>query len=167
MITRCRSTFGAAVLLLALISCSDDDSPTGGGSTADTTPPAIASVSPVDAFHVDVTFSEPVTKSTATYIGHYVTDTMAMAAVSLQDDQKTVTVTSQGSMAGLDINLTVNGVSDLHGNSIGTPVVKAFTGSDTPDTTPPQVISVWPSPGAVDVPIGAPLIIRLSDVVQG
>ena len=157
------STLGPVILLLALISCSDDDSPTGGGGTADTTPPAIASVNSVDAFH-EVTFTEPVTKHPAEFTGNYTT---GFAAATLHDDQKTVTLASQGSMAGQNIDLTVTGVSDLHGNAIGTPIVESFTGSDTPDTTPPQVISVSPSPDAVDTPMGAPVIIRLSDVVRG
>jgi|GEM_PF-1522253 len=162
------STTCAVVLLLAVVSCSDNDNPTGGGGTPDTAPPAIVGVNPVDAFHVDVTFSEPVTKPSAEFWGNYsLGNIFSIAAVFLHDDEKTVTLVSTKSMAGQDYTLTVSGVSDVHGNAIRTAAVESFTGSDTPDTTPPEVISVSPSPGAVDTPVGAPVIIRLSDVVQG
>ncbi len=167
MNTRFVSTLGTVILLLALTACSDDDNPTGGGGTADTTPPAIASVNPVDAFHVDVTFTEPVTKHSAEFFGNYTIPSIALGALSLQEDQKTVTIASTGSMAGRNIDFTVTGVSDVHGNAIDTLIAMSFTGSDTPDTTPPQVIWVSPSSNAVDTPVGAPVIIRLSDVVQG
>jgi methionine-rich copper-binding protein CopC len=171
----------AAVLLLAIATCSDDDNPTGG--TPDTTPPGVSSVTPVDAFHIDVTFSERVTKSSAEDDDNYsITestpaplssradliapgDPMQIVGLTLKGDGRTVTVTTGGSMAGLNYDLTVDGVSDTQGNTIGDPIGRTFTGSSAPDENAPQIVSRSPADGATNVPIGTSVTFQFSEAV--
>jgi hypothetical protein len=170
------------LLVLGLAACSDDDSPTGGG-TPDTTPPGVTTVTPVDAFHIDVTFNEQVSKSSAEDDSHYSLtqatvvaaaprgelgapgDPVAIAAASLKTDQKTVTLSTETSMAGLNLGLSVQGVADTHGNDITEPVGKTFTGSSDPDVTAPTIASRSPAPGATNVPVGTTVTIQFSEPV--
>src|SRR5678816_65062 len=55
---------------LFLVTCSDDDTPVGGGP-ADTTPPSVESVTPVDTYHINVVFNETLARSAAEYEGNY------------------------------------------------------------------------------------------------
>ena len=59
MNVRARVSLVVCALLfgISLVSCGGDDNPSG---PTDDTPPAIASITPVDAYHLDVHFSEPV-----------------------------------------------------------------------------------------------------------
>jgi methionine-rich copper-binding protein CopC len=177
------SLVAAALLALGLAACSNDSSPTGGG-TPDTTPPGVTSVTPVDAYHIDITFSEQVTKSSAEDDGHYSIieatlalavapraqkgapgDPVSIAAASLGSNKKTVTLTTETSMAGLNFDVSVQGVSDTHGNDITDPISKPFTGSDNPDVTAPTIVSRSPAPGATNVALGATVIIQFSEAV--
>ena len=173
------SLVAAALLALALAACSDDSSGPGGGTT-DTTPPGVAAVTPIDALHVDVTFNEQVTKSSAEDESHYTLAAVALpvapassamggVAVSdatLKNDKKTVTLTTNTSMAGLNFNLGVTGVSDTHGNDITEGVTKPFTGSNDPDVTAPQIIEKAPAAGATNVAIGTTVTIKFSELVD-
>ncbi len=166
-----RLIFRAVLPLLAVIACSNDDGPTGGVAS-DTTAPAIAAVTPVDEFHVDVKFDEPVSRTSAQYTPNYKLGEPGSpgelpGAAALLDDQRTVTLSTATSMAGLNLQVSVSNVSDLHGNKITTPIVEPFAGSSTTDTTPPQVVAVSPPDGAVDVPVGTPVVITLSEALAG
>lgn len=170
----------AALLALALAACSDDSSGPGGGGTTDTTPPGVTTVTPVDAFHVDVTFNEQVTKSSAEDESHYTLTPVALSVVSatstkgvigvsdatLKNDKKTVTLTTSSSMSGLNFDLGITGVSDTHGNDITEGVSKPFTGSDNPDVTAPQIIEKSPAAGATNVPIGTTVTIKFSELLN-
>ena len=172
----------AVALVLAIAACSDDDPAFVG--TTDTTPPGVATVTPVDAFHVDVEFSEPVTKASAEDEGNYLIyiaptpfksatanayggpDTLEVAAALLRNDDRTVAITTGSSMSGIDLTLAVNGVADTHGNEINEGVHKPFTGSTEPDVTPPQFISRTPTPGALGISIGTPVVIVFNEPVN-
>jgi len=173
------SLVAAALLALALAACSSDSSPTGGGTT-DTTPPGVTAVTPVDAYHVDVTFNEQVTKSSAEDESHYVLTPVAppvapassamgvlgVADATLKNDKKTVTLTTNSSMSGLNFDLGITGVSDTHGNDITETVSKPFTGSNDPDVTAPQIIEKSPAAGATNAPIGTPVTIKFSELLN-
>ena len=55
------------------------------------------------------------------------------------------------STAGIDCRITVNPLRDLSGNKPLRPVSKRFTGSTTPDQTPPEVTYQSPYPGSIDI----------------
>ena len=175
------SLLAAFVLLVAMTACSDNGS---GPPPGDTTPPAIASVTPVDVTHFEVTFNEAVTKSSAQDNNNYklvevVTaqtidssaaspgDSLLAGAAVLLTDQRTVSITTWTPLNGLTYTLSVTGVADLHGNQIITAAKKLFIASNQPDTTPPYIVSQSPAPGATGIPIGTQIEIQFSEAILG
>ena len=155
---------------VSLVAC-DDDPPTSSGPH-DTTPPAIAQVTPVDVYHVEVLFDEAVKPASAEMGSHYDVaapgvpdaDIVVIAAV-LGDDGKTVSLTTNESMSGLGLNLTVNGVTDLSGNA-ATNAKMGFTGSRLLDTDPPHIVRSTPASEATGVPIGTSILVRFSESID-
>ena len=182
-----RTTFPLVVAILfgvAIVACSDDDDPVGGGPN-DNTPPAISSVSNIDAYHIAVTFDEEVTRDTAEDESHWtLTETLPFpvaprgpgsapddpvpiaAAVVYDDDNRTVTISTQSSMAGLTVDLSVTGISDVTGNQIDEAVTRQFTGSNTPDAAAPTIVARAPLPDAISITIAATVTVRFSEAVQ-
>lgn len=166
----------ALVGALAFAGCGDDGgNPTGGGTT-DTTPPGIASVTAVDQFHLDVEFDEAVLRPTAERREHYTIvepivaaraagpgDTTWVNTAALDDDGKTVHLTTQSQMQAVDYDLSILGVEDTKGNRIDTPASTSFTGSANADITPPEIVFKSPAAGATDVGIGEPVEVRFSE----
>ena len=157
-----------SVVTLALAACVDEDTLTGGGG-ADRTAPTVTAVVPVDAYHIDVKFSEPLLSSfyaeTTNFAlveraflsqthGSAPGDPNAIVAVRVKDEGKTATLSTASSMAGTSYDLTVKALSDHNGNMISRPVVKRFVGSSTPDKTPPQVTGQYPAPDVTGVQLG-------------
>ena len=179
-----RLSFLILVSLLLITACSDD-SPSGTGGTPDTTPPAVESVTPVDALHFDVRFSEPIRDVNPYYFSNDFLlveapgasaagstaaalpgDTLRIAVATLKPDKRTVAIATASSMNGLTYSLSVTGISDLHGNQVVTPLQTLFTASNAPDTTPPQILQMTPRPGDVDVPVNAGVLITFSEPVK-
>ena len=185
MTTLSRSVFSVAglAIMLAIAACSDDSNPADNGGGGDTTPPTVSSVTPVDAFHIDVAFSENLGRESAEEEDNYVIieqtvvltpasprdwsespgDTLRVASASLSSDSRTVSLTTEGSMAAAPYELTVTGVADVSSNEIATPVVTAFTGTMDPDVTAPEIVFRSPNPGATGVGIGAPVTMQFSE----
>ncbi len=174
-------TLSLATLAIALTiaACGDGDGPTGGGKQ-DTTPPAVASISAIDQYHIVVVFNEPVTKSSAEGSWHYWVqesapppvhgaaapeDPVIVGGATLADDEETVTLSTYSPMAEVQYDLTVSGVKDIHGNTVDGPA-QSFAGSSATDVTPPQVLSRSPAPNAVNVPVGAPVVVKFSENVS-
>ncbi len=171
----------AILLTFALVAgcSSDDDNPAGGGST-DTTPPGVASVTALDAGHIEVVFNENVQRASAENTGNYLIiesstplggfqtdapgDTLAVAGASLGTDQKTVTL-STFTMGANPYDMSVAGVKDASGNTINTPVQKSFTGSADPDATPPQLVYRSPAPNATNVAVGVQILLTFSESI--
>ena len=128
-----RSIFwpAAAFALVCALACSDDDPVTPPPS--ETTPPTVTTVTPVDEYHIDIIFSEPLDESSAenpsnyrvtetetpfralaSSWGHAPGDTVLLASVVLKPDRKTVLLTTWDSMSGFNCNLDVHGVSDAN-----------------------------------------------------
>lgn len=168
---------------LAVAACSDDDDPTGGGPNDDV-PPGISAVTPVDAYHVDVTFNEQVTRSTAENEDNYSLieaatpspvsprepakapgDPIAIAGATLKNDDRVVTLSTETSMAGLNVNLTVTGVSDVTGNGIQEPVTQGFLGSDTPDEAAPTILGRGPTPDATNIVLNPVVVVYFSEAL--
>jgi hypothetical protein len=164
--------------------CGDDETPTNGG-TADTTPPAISSVTPVDGFHLDVLFDEDVQKESAERRVNYVIteqgppplrgdggaapavpgDTVEVVGVSLNPDKSTVSITTSDFMDNLSYSARISGVKDLHGNKMVTADVQPFVGTGTADGTAPTIVFRSPGPGATGVGTGQPVIVQFSETM--
>jgi hypothetical protein len=173
-----------ALTLAVAVGCSEDSTPTDDGGNVDTTPPAVSTVTPIDASHIDVAFNENVSRSSAEDDGHYIIieqttaysaqmkspaapgDTLHVAAASLKSDNRTVSITIEGVMFAAPYELTVIGVKDMNGNEIDTPVVTSFTGTTASDVTPPEIVYRSPAPNATGVGVGSPVVIQLSESVD-
>ncbi|HET6463217.1 MAG TPA: Ig-like domain-containing protein, partial [Candidatus Krumholzibacteria bacterium] len=170
----------ALVLVVALAACGDDSNP---ATPNDTTPPGVSTVTPVDDHHIDIAFSEQVTKSSAEDESNYVISPapipvsprggataaggITIAGATLKGDNKTVTVSTDQSMAGLSLQVTVHDVSDNSGNKIGEGgSSKPFTGSNTTDATPPTVVSKAPAAGATNIAVNATVVVNFSEAIQ-
>jgi len=176
------SLVAAMLLLVAMAACSDDSSPTDGGPNDDT-PPGVTSVTPVDAYHVNIVFNEQVTKGTAEDEDNYTIAVVVppvvsrpvvsaqggpitIAGATLGGDKKTVTLTTSQTMTGADFDITVTGVSDVTGNKIKTPISKPFTGSDTPDDSAPTIVSRVPIPNGTNIQVGVVVTVTFSEAIQ-
>jgi len=169
----------ALALALAVVACSDSPSSVSTGPT-DTTAPTIIFVTPRDVNHVDVTFNEEVTKTSAENKANYVLvatgnalltmgvpgDTMSVTPV-LEPDRRTVTITARPAMYHLMMSLSVYGVSDMHGNRMNTPIHHSFASANDADQTPPVIFSRSPAPNTTNAAIGTPVVIQFSEPLAG
>ena len=159
--------------LIALVSCSDD-TPVGNDSS-DHTAPQIATLTPVDEYHVDVVFDEELDAASAQNWQNYtIVETNPAITVAkvpgdelypapvLGADHKTVSLITYYSMSGLPLELSVSGIKDVHGNSIHA-TKKNFTGSNQPDLDPPTIVSSTPAAGTTNAPVGTAVVIRFSE----
>ena len=168
----------ALSLALAVVACGDSPSSVSTGPT-DTTAPSILAVTPRDINHVDVTFNEEVTKTSAENAENYLLvatgnalmtmgvpgDTMYVTPV-LEPGKRTVTITVRPAMYHLMMSLSVYGVSDTHGNRMNTPVQQSFASANDADQTPPEIFSRSPAPGTMNAAIGAPVVIQFSEPLE-
>ncbi|HKW14188.1 MAG TPA: Ig-like domain-containing protein [Candidatus Krumholzibacteria bacterium] len=159
--------------LIALVSCSDD-TPVGT-DTSDHTAPQIATLTPIDEYHVDLVFDEELDPTSSQNWQNYtIVETNPAITVAkapgdglyptpiLGADHKTVSLVTYYSMSGLPLELSVSGIKDVHGNSLAA-TKKSFSGSNQPDVTPPSIASSTPAAGANDAPVGTFVIIRFSE----
>lgn len=181
MDTRPRLALIAAVLLAcALAACGENDN---SAAPNDTTPPSVSTVTPVDDHHIDIAFSEQVTKTSAEDESNYIITPapipvspkggaaaaggITVAGATLKGDNKTVTLATDQSMAGLNLQVTVHDVSDMTGNKIGEGGSgKTFTGSNTTDETSPSVVSHAPLAGATNIAVNATVVVNYSEAIQ-
>jgi beta propeller repeat protein len=131
--------------------------------STDTTPPTVTSTDPgMDATGVptDVTItatmSELINKCTGTVT---MTDSQdnPVGLVGVRGyesyDYGTLTIQPTAPLApGETYTVRIEGISDGHLNAMETPYTWSFT-TQTADTTPPTVVSIYPEDGAVDVPV--------------
>ena len=172
----------ACLMAIAPTGCSDSDSPADGGDP-DTTPPAVVSVTALDATHIEVVYDEKVEENsaedrdnylfleatTAAYSGQTPVspgDTLHVASVVLDNDGVTVTTTLWSSMSDAPYDYTITGVKDLSGNAITSGASGSFDGSAAPDQTPPTVVSHVPAAGATGVPVGQTVAIEFSEAMD-
>lgn len=163
---------------LTLSACSDDN-PTGGGSK-DTSPPAISLVSSPDAFHVTVRFDEPLAESAQRPWYYTIVetnaakatgtlapgDTVNVAVATLIADHRWVSLATGRSLLGKTYTLFIASIQDLNGNAVTTPLETVFTASNVPDTTPPEVVSAFPEPGATGVELAGRVFIYFSEPID-
>ncbi len=163
-----------AALALLVAGCGDD----GPTSNVDPTPPRIVEVNPVDLNHFDVVFDQQVTPASAENPSHYVLiessgtsalasapgDQLYIAAAVLQADGITISLSTYESMAGLDLTLTVDGVTDSNGSAVR--MTRHFVGSDQADNSPPTIVGSTPAANSTDAPIGTFVSIRFSEWID-
>lgn len=165
----------AFVAATALIACSDDDN--GPAGPGDTTPPAVSTVTAEDASHINVRFSESIDRESAETTGNYTIvesgtpitaapgDPVAIVSATLDNDQRTVVLTTGVAMTATGYDLTINGVADTDGNVITADVQKHFQGSAAPDDTPAEIVYHDPASGETGVPPAEPIQITFSEPV--
>lgn len=134
----------------------------------DTVPLALLSVRVDDATHLRLRFSRPVSHATLVDSGHYriidltsATPLSVLAAYRDPVDSASVALVSMPQTSKQAYTLTVTDLLDAQDRPIDPAGSTAlFTGSGTPDTTPPTLRQVIPADSAVNVPL--PLEIRLT-----
>jgi hypothetical protein len=179
----------ALVTMLLWLGCSNDEGPSDGGP-ADTTPPVVTGVTAIDAFHVQVVFDENVWKPAAERTNNYsiveilplgtpTRNTSAgveanrpetappqqidIAAAVLQSDARTVLLTTGPNMTDIAYDLLVSGVSDVNGNEMSGVSTTEFTGHNTPDVTPPSILTRSPRENATGVGTMEPVVVAFSE----
>ena len=176
-------TIAAIVVLAAAVmvaGCSDSDSPTDGGGETDTTPPGIAGVTAVDQNHVDVEFNEAVRRESAENPEYYQIlevaptlalgsapgDTIHVGSASLDEDGKTVHLTTFDGMQSAPYELEVFNVRDTAGNVVAGGTMQAFNGNSNPDVTAPTIVDRSPSPGQSNVGTGQAVEVQFSEAMD-
>ena len=89
-----------------------------GGVYVDEKAPEIKNISTTNATTVEVLFNEALDATSAETVANYtVNNGITVSAAQLGDDNKTVTLTTSALTAGINYELTVNGVKDVAGNA--------------------------------------------------
>ena len=128
------------------------------GNTIDNTPPQVVLFTPPDlATNINenvspqVVFDEPMNSSTINStnitLENQTTSQFATMSVTLSPDGLTATLNPDVALDNAtDYVITVSSLcTDLAGNNLAAPQTSLFTTATTPDTTPPNVISVTPA----------------------
>lgn len=184
MNTRFIPALAAFSLVFMIPACGEDGPPTGGGKQ-DTTPPAITSITAIDAYHIQVVFNEALSRSAAEGSYHYwieetapppvhgaaaaLEDPLIVGGATLADDEKTVSLSTYSPMTDIAYDLTIWGLEDAFGNVVGNViegVTQSFVGNAAADETPPQVVSRTPAPNAVDIPVGVAVAVKFSESIS-
>jgi len=148
---------------------------TGGAPALDTTPPTVTSTFPApDALAVapnavvSVTFSEPLDpvtinaqSLTLTKDGSPVTGTVTYVGTTAL-----FTPTAHLSAGAIYTAAVAVEIKDLAGNALAAPWVWNFTAGSQVDVTGPQVLSVAPTDGTLDVPIDASLVVTFNEAIK-
>ncbi len=182
------------LVILAGMGCRDNGSDLDDMET-DTDPPVVTNVTPVDNYHIEVTFNENVDKTTAERRQNYTiveqnptlspdsakdppstrpslgatsaNDTLGITSVTLQQNQRTVVVSCWDQMKEVGYDVHVTGVKDLHGKGITQTQSSSFTGSTAPDQTPPEINFRSPMSGDTGVGLAQSVEVQFSEGMDG
>ena len=167
--------------LAFVASCSSDNAGglTGGGT--DTTPPAISSITAIDMNHIEILFDEDLNKDSAERDENYTIieqapvpnrqgynptapgDTLWLGSTVLGSDNRTIIITTWATMTNAPYNVFVRNVADLSGNRITNDISSSFTGVNTPDVTPPEIVFRSPAPNASSTGTGQSVVVQFSE----
>jgi len=142
------------------------------GAAADTTPPTVASVTPLNAATgVDVAANLTATFSEApdgtTLNGTTVTLSPAAAgAITVSGNTMTFNPTASLAYATVYTATITTGAKDLAGNPLAADKVWTFTTGPNPDVTAPTVISVTPLNAATGVAVATTVTATFSEAVD-
>jgi len=105
--------------------------PAWGATSPDTVPPTVVSAAAVNSTTVNIGFSEALDRASAQNTANYsVSPLLAVEKAVVQDDTKTVSLTTAPQVTGTEYTVTVSNVTDLAGNVVETGQNSAsFTGS--------------------------------------
>ncbi len=152
-------------------------------AAADTTPPNVSAVTPVNgsggvstATTVTATFSEamdPATITTTTFELRDPANTLVAATVTYNSATRTATLTPTAALANsTTYTATVKGGAtdprpkDLAGNALASNVTWSFTTVAGADTTPPTVTAVAPASGATGVSTATTVTATFSEAMD-
>jgi hypothetical protein len=139
----------------------------------DTTPPAVMSrfpapnaVSVAPNAVISVTFNEPIDPSTISTTTLTLNGTSSVAGTVSYVGTTALFKPKSDLKAGTVYTVTVAGaIKDLAGNSLGAPVVWSFTTGNQADVQSPQVLSVSPLDGAVNVPTNSSIVVNFNEAI--
>jgi hypothetical protein len=170
---------GASPYALVNVTCIASDaagnssSKTIGLTVADIVPPTVSSASIADnALNIPtnssftINFSETLSAATVTTASVVMTGAgqAVSGSVILSGDRKSITFKPAVSLArGAAYTLTLTtGISDDVGNSLAASYIVTFT----TDNAPPQVASVTPATGSVNVPVGSAISVSFNEQID-
>lgn len=146
---------------------------TSGG--ADTTPPTVLSVSPLNNATgvatntaIVATLSEPIDPSTVSALTVTLSQGASVVSASVQASGATITITPAAALATAK-KYTVElaaAIADQSGNKLGAPYTWAFTTGATADTTPPTLTQSAPASGATNVAPPATITLTFSEAIE-
>ena len=146
------------------------------GFVADDTPPTVTAVDPPDAetgvptnTHVEIAFDEPLgALSVSADSVRLTAGGLDVAATrSLRDGNRVVRVEPLAPLAAnTEHTVLVDGIDDLAGFTLATPLASSFTTADTEDDTRPSVVAFNPVTGATDVPTNVRIAVEFSEAVN-
>jgi hypothetical protein len=143
------------------------------GTTADATPPQVMGVSPVDGAldvpinaKVTILFDEPIQPLSidqVTLTGAGPIDVIR----TLSNANRTLTLTPRVPLAANALHsLNINGVRDLAGNTLVSPITTSFTTGADADLRSPTVTTVTPANGAIGVATTTTVEIHFSEPID-
>jgi len=146
------------------------------GTGPDTTHPTVVSVSPPNGWtnvgdnaYLRIIFSKPInplTVNSSTVVVSGGGATVVPDSISFTNNNQSVMIVPHAPLPDSSVmTLTVNGVTDSAGNAV-VPQTTQFTTGVGPNLTPPAVVAVTPSPGAVNVPTNAIVTVQLSEPID-
>jgi len=128
------------------------------GTTSNTTQPQVIGVSPANGLtgvrinaQVVIQFNEPVDALTVNQVTLSGGGTVNVTRTLTNGNQTLVLVPVVPLITSTSYTLTITGVQDIAGNSLGAPVTTGFTTGTVADLTPPTVLSVNPATSATGV----------------
>ncbi|WDE10118.1 Ig-like domain-containing protein [Thalassomonas haliotis] len=140
----------------------------------DNTAPVVSGISPVAGFsdvpvnsQVMVEFDEAIRNESLA--GITLSDTSGLVAVtkSLSNGNRRVTLTPVADLADSELHtIDITGVEDLANNVLAAPVSSSFTTGSNTDTLRPTLLSITPTNGSSNVPVGTTSVAVFSEPVN-
>jgi hypothetical protein len=132
--------------------------------------PKLAGANPVDRNHLDLVFSEEMDKNAAGGIDSYTVvddegETLRVYAAYLLPNGQAVRLTTE-TQESVKYSVFVSGVTDDAGNELRPGSAKSFRGSSDRDTTRPHVRTIYPSDGAISVPLDSTVQVVFSETMD-
>ena len=143
-------------------------------NTADTTPPAVTSITPANNSanlglntQVVVTFSKPISPSTvnAKNFGMFANSSRLTVTTTYSAEHQTVTLSAGALPANSTIQVTISNVVDLSGNPLAS-FESSFTTVAAANANQPSVTAQLPANGAASVPVNSLVTLYLSKAMD-
>ncbi len=144
------------------------------GFTSSSTPPQVTGISPAAGqtqvplnAQLVISFNEPISTESLGQISLVRNGSAVALGFSLSSGNQLLTITpTAGLLPASSYTLTVQGVSDVSGNTMSAPAVATFTTGSTADLTALTITSVDPGNGVTSVPVNAQIRVGFSKGVD-